>query len=53
MNSNPITATVDLEKDGVQHGFLRLPHSRDDHAWGSIVIPICVAKRRETDHPPC
>ena len=44
MNSNPITATVDFEKDGVQHGFLRLPHSRDDSAWGSIMIPICVAK---------
>ena len=44
MNSNPITATVNFEKDGVQHGFLRLPHSRDDSAWGSIMIPICVAK---------
>jgi len=44
MNSNPITATVDFEKDGVQHGFLRLPHSRDDSAWGSIMIPICIAK---------
>lgn len=44
MNSNPITATVDFEKDGVQHAFLRLPHSRDDSAWGSIMIPICVAK---------
>ena len=45
MYSNPITATVDFEKDGVQHGFLRLPHSRDDSAWGSIMIPICVARR--------
>jgi N-alpha-acetyl-L-2,4-diaminobutyrate deacetylase len=45
MNANPISATVDFEKDGVQHGFLRLPHSRDDSAWGSIMIPICVAKR--------
>ena len=44
MISNPISATVDFEKDGVQHGFLRLPHSRDDSAWGSIMIPICVAK---------
>ncbi len=47
MNSNPITATVDFEKDGVQHGFLRLPHSRDDSAWGSIMIPICVGERRD------
>ena len=45
MTFNPISATVDFEKDGVQHGFLRLPYSRDDSAWGSIMIPICVAKR--------
>ena len=27
-------------RDGVQHGFLRLPYSRDDSAWGSVMIPI-------------
>jgi N-alpha-acetyl-L-2,4-diaminobutyrate deacetylase len=42
--ANPIAATVDFEKDGVQHGFLRLPHSRDDSAWGAIMIPITVAR---------
>ena len=42
--TNPISATVDLERDGVQHGFLRLPHSRDDSAWGAVMIPITVAK---------
>src|SRR4030095_11516566 len=41
---NPISATVDFERDGVQHGFLRLPYSRDDSAWGAIMIPITVAK---------
>lgn len=44
MRDNPISALVDLEKDGVQHGHLRLPHSRNDSAWGSILIPICVVK---------
>ncbi|MGE3829451.1 MAG: N(2)-acetyl-L-2,4-diaminobutanoate deacetylase DoeB [Parvibaculaceae bacterium] len=44
MKPNPIIATVDFDKDGVQHGFLRLPYSRDDSAWGSVMIPICVAK---------
>ncbi|MCB1376937.1 MAG: N(2)-acetyl-L-2,4-diaminobutanoate deacetylase DoeB [Alphaproteobacteria bacterium] len=43
MRSNPITATIDFEKDGVQHGFMKLPYSRDDSAWGSIMIPITVA----------
>ena len=29
---------------GVQHGFLRLPYSRDDSAWGSVMIPIAVVR---------
>jgi N-alpha-acetyl-L-2,4-diaminobutyrate deacetylase len=41
---SPIHATVDFERDGVQHGFLRLPYSRDDSAWGAVMIPITVAK---------
>ncbi|WP_299881141.1 N(2)-acetyl-L-2,4-diaminobutanoate deacetylase DoeB [uncultured Cocleimonas sp.] len=44
MNKNPITATIDFEKDGIQHGFLRLPHSTNESAWGSIMIPITQIK---------
>jgi N-alpha-acetyl-L-2,4-diaminobutyrate deacetylase len=44
MAVNPITPTVDFDKDGVQHGFLKLPHSHDQSAWGSIMIPITVVK---------
>jgi N-alpha-acetyl-L-2,4-diaminobutyrate deacetylase len=44
MRPSPITATVDFERDGVQHGFLKLPHSRDDSAWGAVMIPIAVVK---------
>lgn len=47
MKDTPITSTVDFDKDGVQHGFLKLPHSHDASAWGSIVIPITVAKNCE------
>ncbi|KFI28261.1 deacylase [Haematobacter missouriensis] len=39
---SPITATVDFAAPGVQHGYLRLPYSRDDAAWGSIMTPIAV-----------
>jgi N-alpha-acetyl-L-2,4-diaminobutyrate deacetylase len=39
-----ITPTVDFDRDGVQHGHLRLPWSRDDSAWGSVMIPICVVR---------
>lgn len=41
---SPITPTVDYDKDGVQHGYLRLPYSRDDSAWGAIPLPITVIR---------
>jgi N-alpha-acetyl-L-2,4-diaminobutyrate deacetylase len=41
---SPISASVDFDADGVQHGFLRLPYSRDDSAWGSVMIPITIIK---------
>ncbi|RUV76579.1 MAG: N-alpha-acetyl diaminobutyric acid deacetylase DoeB [Mesorhizobium sp.] len=44
LRPSPITPTVDFDRDGVQHGFLRLPYSRDDSAWGSVMIPICVIR---------
>jgi N2-acetyl-L-2,4-diaminobutanoate deacetylase len=47
MQDSPISATVDFEANGVQHGFLKLPHSHDGSAWGSIMIPITVAKNGE------
>ena len=42
MGSSAVHATVDFDAQGVQHGHLRLPYSRDDSAWGSILTPICV-----------
>ena len=47
MRDNPISPTVDFARDGVQHGHLRLPHSRDDSAWGSVKIPITVVRNGE------
>ena len=41
---SPITPPVDFDRDGVQPGFLRLPYSRDDSAWGSVMIPIAVIR---------
>ncbi len=41
---NPISTTIDYDRDGVQHGFLKMPHSRDESGWGMMVIPITVAK---------
>ncbi|MGF0240953.1 N(2)-acetyl-L-2,4-diaminobutanoate deacetylase DoeB [Rhodococcus sp. IEGM1300] len=42
---NPISATVDFTREGVQHGFLKLPYSRDDSAWGAVMIPVTVIQR--------
>ncbi|GGX86127.1 N-alpha-acetyl diaminobutyric acid deacetylase DoeB [Litchfieldella qijiaojingensis] len=39
---SPISATVDFEADGVQHGYLKLPISNDESAWGAVMIPITV-----------
>ena len=44
MTASPVTATVDFEQDGIQHGFLKLPHSRDESAWGAVMIPVTVVK---------
>ncbi len=47
MPDNPIRPTIPLDADGVHHGHLRLPHSRDESAWGSIMIPVTVVKNGE------
>lgn len=42
--ANPITATVPFDVDGKHHGHLRLPHSSDASAWGSVMIPVTVIR---------
>lgn len=42
MTANPIRPTIALDGQGKAHGFLRLPYSRNDSAWGSIMIPLTV-----------
>ncbi len=39
---SPVYAGVDFEQPGVQHGFLKLPWSHDNSAWGAVMIPITV-----------
>lgn len=41
---NPIRATIPFDQDGAHHGFLSLPYSREDSAWGLIQIPITVIR---------
>ncbi|MEP0940794.1 MAG: N(2)-acetyl-L-2,4-diaminobutanoate deacetylase DoeB [Rhizobiaceae bacterium] len=44
---NPISATIPFNEDGIHHGHLVLPWSRDESAWGTMRIPICVVKNGE------
>lgn len=44
MATTPISATIDFNQDGIQHGYLKLPYSHDQSAWGAIMIPICQIK---------
>ncbi|WP_420546952.1 N(2)-acetyl-L-2,4-diaminobutanoate deacetylase DoeB [Curvivirga sp.] len=44
MKDSPISTDIDFNLDGIQHGFLKLPYSHDQSAWGSIMIPITVVK---------
>ena len=34
LKDSPIQPTIPYDQDGVHHGFVRLPHSRDTSAWG-------------------
>lgn len=47
MRASPISASVDFDADGVQHGFLNLPISVDESAWGAVMVPITVVKNGE------
>ncbi|MCS5592172.1 MAG: N(2)-acetyl-L-2,4-diaminobutanoate deacetylase DoeB [Gammaproteobacteria bacterium] len=47
MKNNPISATIDFDKEGIQHGFLKVPYSSNTSAWGSIMIPITQFKNSD------
>ncbi len=42
LHPSPVRATIDLNEPGLRHGHLRLPWSRNDSAWGNLMIPITV-----------
>jgi N-alpha-acetyl-L-2,4-diaminobutyrate deacetylase len=39
-----VIADIDYERAGKQFGYLRVPHSHNDSGWGTVAIPIVVAK---------
>lgn len=42
-----MTLTIPLDTPGKHYGHIRLPHSRDDSAWGHVMIPACVITNGE------
>lgn len=44
---SPVSPTVDFDADGIQHGFLKLPISTDESAWGAVMIPVTVINNGE------
>lgn len=44
MRPSSVSTTIDFSRDGIQHGFLKLPCSTDDSAWGAIMTPVTVIK---------
>ncbi len=45
--ASPISPTVDFDTDGRHHGHLVLPYSRDDAAYGAVMIPLAVIRNGE------
>ena len=40
MRDNPIKSTINFAKNGIQHGYLKVPYSSNKSAWGAVMIPI-------------
>ena len=37
-----MTLTIPIDQPGKHFGHIRLPYSRDDSAWGHLMVPACV-----------
>ena len=44
---SPVVPTIPLNEDGKYHGHLRLPYSRDESAWGNLMLPVTVVRNGE------
>src|SRR5260221_3398354 len=45
--SSSAFVTVDFDKEGKQVGFIMIPHSPHDDAWGATRVPVAVIKNGE------
>ena len=42
-----VSTDIDYGKNGKQHGYLRVPNSRDSSGWGTLLMPISVIRNGE------
>ncbi len=42
-----VTASIDWNADGKQHGYLSAPYSANESAWGAVRVPITVIRNGE------
>ena len=42
--ASKVGCSVDYDKDGKQHGYLNVPYSGNDSAWGAVRVPITTIK---------
>lgn len=44
LENSPVRTEIDFERNGKQIGYLRVPYSRNESAWGGLMVPVIVVK---------
>ncbi len=44
ISQSPVSTDLDLDKEGKQFTFLRVPYSRNTSAWGAVLVPVVCIK---------
>jgi N2-acetyl-L-2,4-diaminobutanoate deacetylase len=44
LDQSPVSTTIDFDRDGKQATTLRVPYSRNNSAWGAVLVPVVCIK---------
>lgn len=47
LEKSPVSTDIQFDQNGKQTSFLRVPYSRNNSAWGAVLVPITVIKNGE------
>ncbi|MBP5856622.1 N(2)-acetyl-L-2,4-diaminobutanoate deacetylase DoeB [Marivibrio halodurans] len=39
-----VSVSIDIEAEGVRHGYLSVPYSHDESAWGAVRVPVATIR---------